>query len=124
MDGCIEWQGAKTTKGYGQRKIKGRHTRVHRQAWIDEYGPIPAGLFVLHKCDNPPCHNIEHLFLGSAKDNFDDMVAKGRAVFRQPQVQCKRGHSMEDAYIAPGSGNRQCRTCRDIRSKWRRKKKA
>jgi hypothetical protein len=51
---------------------------AHRATWECERGPIPAGLQVLHSCDNPPCRNIDHLFLGTNADNMADKVAKGR----------------------------------------------
>ncbi len=53
---------------------------AHRAAWIEANGPIPEGMNVLHHCDNPPCVNVEHLFLGTAADNTQDMIAKGRRV--------------------------------------------
>lgn len=53
--------------------------KTHRAAWIIANGNIPAGLSVLHKCDNPPCCNPDHLFLGDHQINADDMVAKGRS---------------------------------------------
>ncbi len=52
---------------------------AHRVAWVVWRGPIPDGLWVLHTCDNPPCCNPAHLFLGTRADNIADMVAKGRA---------------------------------------------
>lgn len=51
---------------------------VHRLTWINTNGPIPKGMCVLHTCDNPPCVNLDHLFLGTQADNIADMVAKGR----------------------------------------------
>lgn len=82
-DGCWEWQGRRTSRGYGRttgRLLGGPRTaRAHRVAWELTNGPIPGGLGVLHRCDNPPCCNPDHLFLGTAADNAADMVAKGRA---------------------------------------------
>ncbi len=77
---CIEWHGWTLPNGYGIRKIPGtrKNTTAHRVEWIKRRGPIPAGLHVLHRCDNRPCINIEHLWLGTRQDNMDDMKAKGR----------------------------------------------
>lgn len=74
--GCREWQGAIGIKGYGR---VGGGGKAHRAAWELTNGPIPDGLCVLHRCDNPPCCEPAHLFLGTKADNNRDMYAKGRA---------------------------------------------
>ena len=82
--GCWEWQGAKHEHGYGRmrptgsRKIRQKVEMAHRLAWMLTHGPIPTGLSVCHRCDNPPCCNPDHLFLGSHSDNFRDAARKGR----------------------------------------------
>ncbi len=78
--GCIEWLGHTTKKvnGYGVIGYNHGHKLTHRFAWELVHGEIPKGLFVLHKCDNRICVNVEHLFLGTLKDNAIDMFAKGR----------------------------------------------
>jgi hypothetical protein len=65
-------------------KHAGRYVRstAHRAAWILKRGPIGPEILVLHSCDNPSCVNVDHLFLGSPKDNTDDMVAKRRHGWR------------------------------------------
>ena len=73
--------GARLPQGYGRVRWHGQDTRTHRLAWELAHGPIPSGLWVLHHCDNPPCCNPAHLFLGTAQDNHDDMHRKGRARF-------------------------------------------
>jgi hypothetical protein len=78
MTPCIEWTGPLDGKGYGKQRIQGRLVGSHRLAFAAAHGPIPVGLDVLHRCDNPPCVNPDHLFLGTAADNARDMVAKGR----------------------------------------------
>lgn len=80
-DGCWLWLGSLNGFGYGQ--IRGewpgpRALRSHRASWILHCGPIPAGLSVLHRCDNPPCVRPDHLFLGTQSDNQRDMTTKGR----------------------------------------------
>ena len=75
---CLEWIAAHLPSGYGLFGLAGKVLRAHRVVWEFAHGPIPAGLWVLHKCDNPSCVAIEHLFLGTAADNSDDMIAKGR----------------------------------------------
>lgn len=64
-------------------RINRRAIKAHRFAWAAAHGDIPDGMLVLHKCDNPPCVNVDHLFLGTHKDNVDDMDAKMRRVNNQ-----------------------------------------
>lgn len=75
---CWEWSGYRMPKGYGQVGINGKVYLTHRVAYEIELGEIPEDLQVLHKCDNPPCCNPAHLFLGTNGDNRADMVQKGR----------------------------------------------
>ena len=72
--GCHVWSSTLSTGGYGRVLVS-----AHRLAWELKHGPIPNGLLVLHRCDNPPCCNPEHLFLGTATDNMADKTRKGRA---------------------------------------------
>ena len=78
IDDCWEWQGASDGRGYGHFSFKHRADKAPRIAWFLFSGTYPGKLDVLHKCDNPPCVNPNHLFLGTAKDNAIDMVKKGR----------------------------------------------
>lgn len=82
-NGCWLWIGSKNPHGYGTLSIKKVHTLAHRKSWEMAHGPIPKGsgyhgVCVLHRCDTPACVNPSHLFLGSVKDNHDDMASKGR----------------------------------------------
>jgi hypothetical protein len=83
-NGCWNWRLVKDRVGYGRLKVqlgtreKFRHTPAHRYAWELWRGPIPDGMNVLHACDNRACCNPSHLFLGTQKDNIQDMHAKGR----------------------------------------------
>lgn len=77
-DTCWLWLGEPDDRGYGVISDLGQRIKAHRFSWIFHNGPIPAGLCVLHKCDNPPCVNPDHLFLGTKGDNIQDCKAKGR----------------------------------------------
>jgi hypothetical protein len=83
-DSCWNWTAALNQNGYGvwggNRKIGLKSGIAHRAAWVLTYGPIPDGMFICHHCDNPPCCNPAHLFLGTPQDNMDDMDRKGRRV--------------------------------------------
>lgn len=78
--GCWIWTGAKNKAGYGQIWYEGKMVGVHCLVYQQHKGEIPKGKCVLHKCDNPPCCNPEHLKLGTNQDNMDDKVRKGRHV--------------------------------------------
>ena len=77
-NGCLEWVGAKNNFGYGVVRYFGKQMLAHKAVYIHTYGSIDNAVHVLHKCDNPPCINIKHLFSGTHKDNMHDMIRKGR----------------------------------------------
>lgn len=79
-DGCWLWRGGTSNRGYGAAFVRGRLVGAHRAAWELTYGPIPDGQWVLHRCDNPPCVNPDHLFLGTHEENMHDMASKGRRI--------------------------------------------
>ena len=78
-DVCWPWQGRKTLRGYGEARFANTRYSAHVFAYINAFGPITEGLFVLHTCDNPPCCNPSHLWLGTAADNNADRAKKGRS---------------------------------------------
>jgi hypothetical protein len=77
--GCHIWTGPRDRNGYGKISLSKRSSiSAHRAAWQLASGGIPPGMFVCHTCDNPPCCNPAHLFLGTPLDNARDRDRKGR----------------------------------------------
>lgn len=92
--GCKIWNGKRDSHfGHGVISVAGKRTKVHRAAWSAERGPIPDGLDCLHDCpggDNPACWNVDHLWLGTQRDNNADRDQKGRQVSLKGEA---HGHS-------------------------------
>lgn len=105
--GCWRWLGAKHPTGYG---VIGAGRRgdglvlAHRLSWMIHRGEIPEGMCVCHHCDNPPCTNPKHLFLGTKADNAQDMVSKGRRpdVSKRGKAHHFGGVTMKSNGIFPG----------------------
>lgn len=76
--GCLEWLGPYCKDGYGRTKFRSKHYRCSRLAWELWKGPIPEGMMVCHRCDNPKCIEISHLFLGTQHANIHDAKSKKR----------------------------------------------
>lgn len=119
--GCWLWRGATNPKGYGRTGVGShRSALAHRLSWNLAHGQIPAGLFVLHRCDTPGCVRPDHLFLGTAADNTADMIRKGRQYSRPIKSTCSAGHAFDEANTrisrdASGYVGRHCRTCERAR---------
>lgn len=136
---CWVWNGTRNKHGYGVKQTRierGRwRTRLtHRLAYEWANGPIPKGMSICHHCDNPPCCNPAHLFIGTHKDNVHDAIRKGRANFAHlinnpnryippRQKVCARGHEFtpENTIVKPIG--RSCRACANEAQRRRRARK-
>lgn len=120
-DDCWEWQGSRTDKnGYGLFSLSSSTMRAHRVAWeLWNAEPIPEGMSACHSCDNPPCVNPEHIWLGTSADNNRDRDAKGRHANSQ-KIVCPAGHPYtdENTYLR-ANGKRDCRECKRVRDRKR-----
>lgn len=89
---CWGWNGGNSGFGYGvMTNENGRNIHAHRVSWRIHFGAIPAGLDVCHTCDNPPCSNPAHLFLGTHKENMLDCSAKKRSAAHRAGDGWRRG---------------------------------
>lgn len=80
-DDCWEWTAARFDKGYGAFRLGDKQMKAHRFGYEAQIGPIPEGQYVLHRCDNPPCQNPTHWFLGNPQGQR-----------RRPAVEGARSH--------------------------------
>lgn len=97
--GCWEWTAHRSEKGYGTLRYGGVQYRAHRLSWVlHGGGEIPPGALVCHRCDNPPCVNPAHLFLGTVADNNQDALAKGRHV--TPLGSQNGGAKLDESQVA------------------------
>ena len=78
---CWIWTGRFTDKGYGVLGIVGKEWTAHRLSYLLHHGDLPAGAFICHHCDNPPCVNPAHLYAGDQLTNLQDMMRRGRGRF-------------------------------------------
>lgn len=88
---CWEWRGARNKHGYGITTIRNKQHLSHRIVWLHQHGVMNLSMKVLHRCDNPPCCNPSHLFLGTQSDNVYDMIAKGRRRNGISRTSAKKG---------------------------------
>jgi hypothetical protein len=96
--GCLLWLGHACKRGYGRIHVAGIGPKLaHRISYELAHGPVPDGLMLLHKCDNPSCINPQHLRVGTQAENVADMMAKGREN-RDPRPY-HRGASNPNAYL-------------------------
>ena len=118
--GCWLWLGARDPRGYGRLSaVTWGQSLAHRVSYELHVGTVPAGLFVCHHCDIPPCVNPEHLFVGTQIDNMVDLARKGKHPLGRRR-HCKHGHEYTPENTAirvrperPGH-SRVCITCRNI----------
>jgi hypothetical protein len=93
---CWEWMGSRTSSGYGQFRHQRMRAGAHRWAWSwANDAPIPAGAYVCHTCDNPPCVRPSHLWVGDVLANTRDAVAKGR----MPRGGAIHGAKLDEAAV-------------------------
>lgn len=115
---CWLWTGQLNAYGYGSlsrsngRGWSGEHVAAHRISWVlHTRGPIPVGMNVLHRCDEPSCVNPAHLFLGTLAENQEDCVRKGRHPLAI-KTHCVRGHPLSGENLEPVAGKPRRRVCR------------
>ena len=110
MSGCHLWFCATDPEGYGLLSIEGHRRRANRVAYELAYGTFPISSQVLHRCDNPPCVNPLHLYLGTALDNMRDKLRRGRNTNANKTV-CKYGHPITAGHAYIYNGKRFCKVC-------------
>ena len=111
MSDCTIWTEGFRKNGYGKKNVgAASHMLAHRWTWEQAHGPIPGDLYVLHSCDVRACVNLEHLRLGTAQDNVDDMMKRGG--FRHPNAIKPCCPTCSSEFSLRANGTRFCRPCK------------
>jgi len=113
-DGCWEWLAAIGSHGYGVGTFRHALYLAHRVSYESFVGPIPAGVQVLHRCDNRKCCNPKHLFVGTQADNIADMVSKRRHCHGERRPNAKLNAAAARAICASSEPQRQIADCHGI----------
>ena len=122
-NGCVEWGGV-NIRGYGRINYKGKPVLTHRLSWMfaNNKFDITPNDYVCHHCDNPPCINPEHLWLGTHQENMQDASSKGR-LYGHNITHCPQGHeySGDNLYVNK-LGSNVCKTCSNTANRAYRKR--
>ena len=128
---CWLWTGCRNEKGYGFFRLQGNSILAHRFAFVVYGGKEPGELLICHHCDNPPCVNPAHLFMGSDQENTRDSWNKGRrnvprgaAHPESRKTHCPKGHEYSPDNLVKSTQGRVCKRCLRNRSRewyWRHK---
>ena len=110
---CWEWKAAKRSGpgSYGAFRLNGQTFQAHRLVYQFHHGSIPPAHIVAHTCDNPPCCNLSHLWVGTQTENMRDMAAKGRTA-AQRRTHCPQGHPYDENNTYHYKTRRHCRACK------------
>lgn len=113
--GCWLWLRGLSSTGYAVWMIGRRQWRVSHLALLSRGIQVPSGFDACHHCDNPPCVNPDHLFVGTRRDNMQDAKAKGRTKGPPMSLMCPLGHEMAGHNLHVGiDGKRRCKACMKI----------
>jgi hypothetical protein len=117
--GCWNWTGSKTGDGYGRFRVDGNEVMAARFAYEQEHGEIEDGLRIGRSCENPSCVRPSHLYAATPREIT--LRGIGPTSNNAQKTMCKHGHELTgyNLYVAPGSGQRKCRTCMQERAKVR-----
>ena len=134
---CWPWIASRDPDGYGRFQVPTptgqRHIRAHRFGYEMLVGPVPKGMVVCHQCDNPPCCNPAHLFIGTPRDNNNDKVSKdrhaklwGQSLLNSRKTHCVRGHELtpDNSRFYRDGHSRRCKECEKYHARrhyWRAK---
>ena len=120
-DGCHIWTGYRNFRNYGLIRNNKKDVKAHRASYVIYKGDITHGLVICTSCDNPPCVNPAHLFLGTQAVNMRVAVIKGRNAALN-NTHCPQGHEYlgDNLYIRPNRNERNCRMCRNEHMRKRR----